>query len=97
MGLEAGIWASRLGFGPQDWDLRGGDVGEGEGEGENPPYAFTHMCPCFSHPGQNQWIESSPILYRILSPSGPLLKNKGLVFYRLPKKNEYTRPAHDGH
>ena len=21
MGLEAGIWASRLGFGPQGWDL----------------------------------------------------------------------------
>ena len=21
MGLEVGIWASRLGFGPQDWDL----------------------------------------------------------------------------
>ena len=21
MGLEAGIWTSRLGFGPQDWDL----------------------------------------------------------------------------
>ena len=21
LGLEAGIWASRLGFGPQDWDL----------------------------------------------------------------------------
>ena len=43
MGLKTGIWASRLEFGPRDWDLRGGDVegegGEGEGEeGENPPY-----------------------------------------------------------
>ena len=36
MGLKTGIWASRLEFGPRDWDLRGGDVeGEGgEGEGE---------------------------------------------------------------
>ena len=24
MSLEAGIWASRLGFGPPDWDFRGG-------------------------------------------------------------------------
>ena len=51
MGLEAGIWASRLGFGPQDWNLAlrlgfegGGKVEEGEEEGEegeegkNPPY-----------------------------------------------------------
>ena len=43
LGLEAGIWASRLEFGPRDWDLRGGDgeeeeEGEGEGEGENSPY-----------------------------------------------------------
>ena len=43
MGLEAGIWASRLEFGPRDWDLRGGDVEEGEGEGENPSYDF--FCP----------------------------------------------------
>ena len=49
LGLEAGIWASRLGFGPRDWNLglgtgiQGGDVGEGGGEGggegaENHPY-----------------------------------------------------------
>ena len=45
MGLETEIWASRLEFGPRDWDLRGGrDVGEEEEEeeeeeeGENPPY-----------------------------------------------------------
>ena len=24
MGFETEIWASRLEFGPQDWDLRGG-------------------------------------------------------------------------
>ena len=59
MGLEAGIWASRPGFGPQDWDLgletgiwasglgfEGGDEGEEEGgEGvENP-----HMCESIGH------------------------------------------------
>ena len=32
LSLKTGIWASRLEFGPQDWDLRGG------GGGENPPY-----------------------------------------------------------
>ena len=50
MGLEARIWALRLGFGPRDWDL-GLETGiwasrlgfeegdkEKEGEGENPPY-----------------------------------------------------------
>ena len=52
MGLEARIWALRLGFGPQDWDLgletgiwasrlgfEGGykEGEEGGGEGENPP------------------------------------------------------------
>ena len=56
MGLEARIWASRLGFGPRDWDLgletgiwalrlgfEGVDV-EGGGEGENP-----HMCESIGH------------------------------------------------
>ena len=39
LGLEARIWALMLGFGPRNWDLRGGDVGgEGEEEGENLPY-----------------------------------------------------------
>ena len=54
MGLEARIWASRLEFGPRDWDFgletgilasrlgfEGGDEeedGGGGGEGENPPY-----------------------------------------------------------
>ena len=47
MGLEAGIWASRPGFGPgfepRDWDLRGGDEEGGEGEGgENPLYMLKH-------------------------------------------------------
>ena len=42
VGLEAGIWAWRLEFGPRDWDLRGGgymeeEGGEGGG-GENSPY-----------------------------------------------------------
>ena len=41
MGLKTGIWALRLEFGPQEWDLRGGDVKE-EGEGENPPYYLEH-------------------------------------------------------
>ena len=68
MGLEARIWALRLGFGPGDWELglktgiwasrlgfEGGDgEGEGEGgEGENSPYVLKH---------------------RSLTPSGPLLK-----------------------
>ena len=36
LGLETGIWASRLGF--EGGDV-GGEGGEGEGEGgENPPY-----------------------------------------------------------
>ena len=53
MGLESGIWASRLRFGPRGWDmgleaeiwvswLGGGgyveEEGGGEEEGENPPY-----------------------------------------------------------
>ena len=53
MGLEARIWALRLGCGPQDWDLgletgiwasRLGFEGgrEGGGEGENPPYVWKH-------------------------------------------------------
>ena len=40
MGLEAGIWASRLGFGPQGWVLgleARGDIEDGE-EGEISPY-----------------------------------------------------------
>ena len=53
MGFEARIWASRLEFGPRDWDFgletgiwasrlgfegAGIDVDGGGGEGENPPY-----------------------------------------------------------
>ena len=36
-GFMTGIWASRLEFGPRDWDLRGRDGGGG-GEGEDQPY-----------------------------------------------------------
>ena len=43
LGLKAGIWASRLEFGPQDWDLRGVDGGEG-GEGKISP-----MCESIGH------------------------------------------------
>ena len=32
--LKTGIWASRLEFGPRDWDLRGGGEKEGGGEGD---------------------------------------------------------------
>ena len=44
LGLKVGIWTSRLGFGPQGWDMgfeaeiwawRWGGYGEGGGEGEN--------------------------------------------------------------
>ena len=66
MGLEARIWALRLGFGPRDWDLgletgiwasrlgfEGGYEEEEErGGGENSPYVRKH---------------------RSLTPLGPLL------------------------
>ena len=32
MGLETGIWASRLGFGPQDWDMSFEGAGRTEEE-----------------------------------------------------------------
>ena len=45
MGLETGVWASRLEFGPQDWDLRGVDGGEEGGEeGKISP-----MCESIGH------------------------------------------------
>ena len=40
LGLESGILALRLEFRRQDWDLRGGD--KEENEGENPPYVCKH-------------------------------------------------------
>ena len=42
--LKAEIWVSRLGFGPRDWDLRGGDGGGEEEGGENP-----HLCESIGH------------------------------------------------
>ena len=44
LGLEAGIWASRLRYGPRGWGegryREGG--GREEGEGENSPYVWMH-------------------------------------------------------
>ena len=63
--LEAEMWALRLGFrpqdwdlglkmefGPRDWDLRGRDGGEGGGGGggENPPYVWKHRSSTPSGP-----------------------------------------------
>ena len=46
MGLKTGIWASRLEFGPRDWDLRGGTEEEKkEEEKEKTP----HMCESIGH------------------------------------------------
>ena len=45
MGLEAGIWASRLEIGPWDWDLRGGIEKEKEEEEEKIP----NMCENIGH------------------------------------------------
>ena len=41
LGLEAGIWALRLRYGPRGWGeggCGGEEGGGGEEEGENPPY-----------------------------------------------------------
>ena len=35
MSLKTGIWASRLEFGPRDWDLGGGEEEEKEEEEKN--------------------------------------------------------------
>ena len=45
MGLKTGIWASRLEFGPQDWDLRVGTEEEEEEKEEKIP----HMCESIGH------------------------------------------------
>ena len=51
MGLETGIWASRLEFGPQDWDLRGGTKKEKEKEKEEEEEEekIPHMCESIGH------------------------------------------------
>ena len=46
MSLKTGIWASRLEFGPQDWDLREGmEKKEKKKEEEKIP----HMCESIGH------------------------------------------------
>ena len=47
MGLETGLWASRLEFGPRDWDLRGGM--EKEEEKEEEEEKIPHMCKSIGH------------------------------------------------
>ena len=65
MGLEVGIWALRVGFGPQDWDfgleagiwasrLRYGPGGWGEGgtkkeKKEEEEEKIPHMCESIGH------------------------------------------------
>ena len=58
MGLEARIWASRLGFGPQDWNLgletgiwasRLGFEGGGTEEEEEEKEKIPHMCESIVH------------------------------------------------
>ena len=51
MGLEAGIWASRLGFGPRGWDLghkaeSGGGTEKEEKEKEEEKFA---LCESIGH------------------------------------------------
>ena len=56
MGLEARIWALRLGFGPQDWDL-GLETGiwasrmgfEGAGTDMKEKEKIPHMCESIGH------------------------------------------------
>ena len=54
MGLQAGIWVSRLGFGPQDWNL-GLETGILEGtdneeeEKEEEKEKIPHMCESIGH------------------------------------------------
>ena len=47
MGLKTGIWASRLEFGPRDWDLRGGGTEEEEEKEEKEK--IPHMCESIGH------------------------------------------------
>ena len=58
MGLEARIWALRLGFGPRDWDLgletgiwasRLGFEGGGTEEEEKEKEKIPHMCESIGH------------------------------------------------
>ena len=44
MGLKTGIWASRLEFGPRDWDLRGGTEEEQKKKEEEKEEKIPHMC-----------------------------------------------------
>ena len=47
MALKTGIWASRLEFGPQDWDLRGGTKKKEKEEEEEEK--IPHMCESIGH------------------------------------------------
>ena len=59
MGLEVGIWASRLGFGPQGWDMGleaeiwasrlGGGGGMLEEEEKKKEEKIPHMCESIGH------------------------------------------------
>ena len=44
MGLEAGIWALRLGFGPRGWDFRGSTLEE-----EKEKEKFPRICESIGH------------------------------------------------
>ena len=48
MGLEAGIWASRLKYGPGGWG-RGGAEEEKEKEEEEEEEKIPHMCESIGH------------------------------------------------
>ena len=55
MGLEARIWAWRLGFGPRDWDLGfktgiwASRLGFDEGEMEEEKEKIPHICESIGH------------------------------------------------
>ena len=58
MGLEGGIWASRLGFGPGGWDMglqaeiwarRLGEGGTKEEEKKKEEEKIPHMCESIGH------------------------------------------------
>ena len=52
MGLEAGIWASRLGFGPGDWNSRWGkekEKKEKEKERKKEEEKIPLMCESIGH------------------------------------------------
>ena len=49
MGLETGVWASRLKFRPQDWVLRGRGTEEKKEKEKEKKEKIPHMCESIDH------------------------------------------------